>query len=734
MNRLLLILLSYLLLPLYSNAESFLQDDSIQALYSEIEQMESDSLRIELKIRLVEELVFIGEFEKSRDEISQVLRLATLAGNEDAYLRGLLQFANYHLQRGYTDSAMVAIQEGLYQSREEPSAQIEFLDLQATAYRVGGRPEASLEFLQQALVLADSLDLHTQRASVLRNRSASQRRIGDFSGAFESLYHALVYAEDQSDMPFMILVLNDIGELFNELGEFSEAIYYLERGEQIARERNNRVALGDLLVNLGRAKLGTGDADRAIDLLQEAYEISEETGVSSRISVALYHLGMAWMERGEYQTAMRDLAASLESSRESEFFEGQVRALIGIGKLAQIQSRYGEASLHYQEALEISRKFDLHAFTTRALQSNYELYKEVGDVTQTLTRLEALREHEEWIRSAERERIRGEFEVRLDIRRQEENNRLLMARQEEQEARIRLQRWLSVFAFAGIMILGAVTLLLFRSVRLRKEMNASLKERNEEIVEQNSELDRLNSVKNRMFAIVAHDLRGPLGSLQSLLYLMREHDLSKEEMDEITNSLEQSLHNNAITMENLLAWAHSQMNGINLTLRTFDLYTGVHAVYSQIHFQAEEKGVEISIDVDSSLKVRADYDVVKLVVRNLVSNSVKFCSKGDTITIGARPDDKMIQVCIKDTGTGIRTEDQSKIFGEETYTRKGTGNEKGSGLGLTLCKEFIETHGGEIWFESEWGSGTAFFFTLPAEELSEEIETEEGDDYARVES
>ncbi len=188
-----------------------------------------------------------------------------------------------------------------------------------------------------------------------------------------------------------------------------------------------------------------------------------------------------------------------------------------------------------------------------------------------------------------------------------------------------------------------------------QESNQTLSSLNETIQEQNEELQQVNQIKNKLFAIIAHDLRGPLSSLQSLLYLIREHDLSKAEIDELSSNLERNLQENSSMMDNLLAWAKSQMSGIHINSRIFPLRDCVKVVTDQIKFQTTEKKLTIVTEIPESLKIIGDYDMIKLVIRNLVNNAVKFSTPGSKIYIKANTTgDEVVRREVRDEGIGIK--------------------------------------------------------------------------------
>jgi signal transduction histidine kinase len=175
-------------------------------------------------------------------------------------------------------------------------------------------------------------------------------------------------------------------------------------------------------------------------------------------------------------------------------------------------------------------------------------------------------------------------------------------------------------------------------------------------------------------------------------------------------------------MDNLLGWAQSQMNGLSINKRAFDLRLAVQSVLDQFRLQLETKNITLVTEVPENTMIYADYDLMKLVIRNLIANAIKFSNSGSEIRIKSHAsDDGKYRVAVEDQGVGISEEDRPKIFSDEHFTSTGTNKEKGSGLGLNLCKEYVEKHGGSIWFETETGEGTTFFFTIDAAETGELI-------------
>jgi signal transduction histidine kinase len=194
---------------------------------------------------------------------------------------------------------------------------------------------------------------------------------------------------------------------------------------------------------------------------------------------------------------------------------------------------------------------------------------------------------------------------------------------------------------------------------------------------------------------------------------LKEKRLSPEEITPMMNELRRNVDYSSELVGNLLFWASSQLNGIVVTpvvLPLAPVISGILTLYAQ---PAQEKSILLRDELPPSLDAYADKDMLQVVIRNLLSNAIKFCRPGDSITISAYPVKKEIEVCVSDTGIGITKEVLEKIRGNVSVTSYGTAREKGTGLGMLLCREFTEANKGEFRIESEWGKGCRCYFTIP---------------------
>lgn len=230
---------------------------------------------------------------------------------------------------------------------------------------------------------------------------------------------------------------------------------------------------------------------------------------------------------------------------------------------------------------------------------------------------------------------------------------------------------------------------------------------------QKRQLEAANEQKNKLFSIVSHDLRSPLNSIQSYLELLTETELTGEEKNHIEKELLTQTQNTSDLLFNLLSWSKTQMDGVSLNLISLPLKSALQRTIDTQKIIASKKDLQLEYSVDNNLRVIGDADMIQLVVRNLVSNAIKFSTRGSTILVEAKSINDCCRIMVKDEGIGMDEEKQKSIFSFKAAATFGTNNEKGVGLGLMLCKEFTELQNGKIWFESAPGKGTTFFVTLP---------------------
>ncbi len=261
----------------------------------------------------------------------------------------------------------------------------------------------------------------------------------------------------------------------------------------------------------------------------------------------------------------------------------------------------------------------------------------------------------------------------------------------------------------------------FYSAREIKKKNIELAELNagleEKVSERTKQLSELNATKDKFFSIIAHDLKNPFNALMGFsTLLIDDYDsFDDEEKKDLIKTMNDASENAYKLLQNLLEWSRSQTGSIKWEPDNIQIDKIVNETIGLLQNQAVNKNITIKGIIPANTYAFADENMITTVIRNLMSNALKYTSKGGEVKLYASSNNSHVEITVEDNGVGIRQEDIEKLFRiDVNFSTNGTDNEVGTGLGLILCKEFVTKNGGNIWVESEEGKGSKFRFTLPA--------------------
>ncbi|MFO7868758.1 MAG: hybrid sensor histidine kinase/response regulator [Bacteroidales bacterium] len=252
-------------------------------------------------------------------------------------------------------------------------------------------------------------------------------------------------------------------------------------------------------------------------------------------------------------------------------------------------------------------------------------------------------------------------------------------------------------------------------LRARVKNHMDLIQAKKDVETINETLEIQNSAKDRLFSIIGHDLRNPIGGVKSFLdLLLREKDYSDTDLKRTFNVLYESTSKAYSLLDDLLVWAKAQKNETRFSPQKKSILSVIQEVNSFLVLQAQEKQIDISVLFEKDIHAYFDYEMIKTVFRNLISNAIKFTPEQGRISIDVKEDEGMLTCIVADTGVGIPPENIDKLFDKKSYIKtEDTNNNIGTGLGLSICYDFVSKHDGSLWVESNEGEGTSFYFTLP---------------------
>ena len=257
---------------------------------------------------------------------------------------------------------------------------------------------------------------------------------------------------------------------------------------------------------------------------------------------------------------------------------------------------------------------------------------------------------------------------------------------------------------------------------LRQETNAYQEEieiKNVQVSEDHDEIQKINFTKDKIFSIISHDLRSPIGSLQALLGMLNREQLSEQEFKKASAGLQKQIDQLKVSLDELLTWSKAQLHGINPEPEVVPLKSLIYEVVTVNRPTARNKKIIITTNIPSEITAFCDPNMLRSVITNLITNAIKFTPVGGAISISCKNENATAKIAVEDTGLGIPKENLVKILSPTIhFTTRGTNNEKGTGLGLIMCREFIQKNNGSFEVESEDGKGSIFLLTLPTQQNS----------------
>ncbi len=631
------------------------------------------------------------------------------------------------------------------------SIQINYLKGKAQSFNLMGiyhsSHDESLKYHKNALEAFKKLNDKKGMNKSYMNIGISYRRKGNYPKALEYYHNSLKISEELykrkalENSAILSGCYNSIGIIHLHQDNFAKALEYYQKSLKICKEFNDRLGELNCLNNIGVVYDRQGDSNTALEYYEKVLNIylKEEPSFKERIASSYYNVGLIYMRKGEHSKAYKYYQQALIFAEEIGNKSITAYAYQGMSKLAIAQNNVGEAFNYSKKAYNLAKDggeleqlkeiAQTLAETSNALGNYkdafdyYVLYKAMNDSIFNESNIKEI--------------TALEYQYKFDKEKRESE----LIQQKKDAVRIeqaQKQRILLIASISGLVLMSLLVLIVLRSLMQKRETNEALATQQEQISERNSELvnmnqkiraqsteltyinqklSELNITKDKFFSIISHDLKSPFNAVLGFSSLLLEkHDkIDDKERAKIIKYVNSSAESAYKLLENLLAWSQAQSGKLKYSPETLDIKDlSIETIFS-LEGQAREKGITIINETSGTAAVYADKNMLSMVLRNLISNAVKFTHKGGEVRINIQRCEEDILVSVLDTGVGISNETLTKLFSiSENTSTLGTNNEKGTGLGLILCKEFVEKHGGNIWVESEVGKGTIFYFTIPA--------------------
>ncbi len=616
-------------------------------------------------------------------------------------------------------------------------------------------PQESIKFGEEALNLAKKHGNKKIEAKLLHLIGFAFNAFSMHDKAMEYYKYALDLRKEIKDKVGEGETLIRIATIHQFWGDFQKALELCFESISILENEKNKKELGKAYNYLGILYYIITDYDKAKITSEKALKFSEEVKDELLIADSHEHLCIIYMHFKEYDKAELHINKSLELRLANDDKIGAAGTYDNLGLLYRYKKDFKKSLEYYQKSYLIKKEIKNRRRLASTINGIGIVYLKIGDLDnaiKTLSESFSIRDSVKDKRGlvstarnlAEAYEKKGDFKKALEFNKKFNTLRdTLMNEQkikdiakyeadymlEKKEKEIillqqqnTLQRYWQTFLIVTSFILGIAAFAITIAYRSKRKINEKLMLQNGQITEQKDELINLNKklneaiiTKDKFFSIIAHDLKSPYqGLLGYSQILSTEYEtLTEEEKISFIKNIEELSQNSFKLLENLLEWSRLQTGKIIFDPEYINLLAELHPTLSMLKQTAMNKQINLEHEIDPSLFVYADRNMLLTIIRNLVSNAIKFTDQNGKISIKTKSEKDYVIVSVTDNGIGIPSSVLCDLFNiVKAVSTRGTANEEGTGLGLTLCKEMIYRHGGEIWVESELNKGTTFYFTL----------------------
>ncbi|WP_188375152.1 ATP-binding protein [Winogradskyella haliclonae] len=664
---------------------SFAQNAKIDSLTVRLAYQNQDSTKVETSLLLINELYAIEDYTKALLFIDQTSELSKTLNYEKGlaetnYIKALIfnnqndqnnAVANFESARSY----FMAIKDTLGIAKVNNNLGV--IEIQRGNYKKG------LQNSLSAISIFEEKDLKDDLSKAYNNLAEAYYNTNKLDKALQYNKKALSVREELDDLEGMKYSLKNLGLLYALKNDYRRSIDNYERMLTLLDPQEDQDIRGEIMPSLGKSYLAIEDTDKAADYLREGLRYSRRQKDDLGILKSLNAFGELNTKNRNLKLAENQLLEALKIARR---LGNDEELLYNLKLNRDLDSRRGfyEDAFNWQnQYYELKEKLDKEKLAAIPVPDN----------------------------STEEAQI--ETPPLIESTKTEEPEKAVITSEKKQDI-------LLVYGLiAGLVFITA--LLIFSYLKGSKDSKAAktLTKSNKELSLKNLQLEEVNQVKDKLFSIVSHDLKDSISSIKAFLDLLKDGGISKDEFNDLIPELSENANNASSLLFNLLNWSKSQMQNLQPKPELFNIQEVFQIKMSLIEKKVNDKGI-ILIDESRREFVYADRSMLEIVIQNLITNAVKFTGKGDVITVSNQDYNGKVLICVEDTGIGISEENQKKLFNaKKNFTTIGTENEKGTGLGLTICKDLVELNNGRIWVESTPNIGSKFFIELPKAALSE---------------
>ncbi|WP_149275543.1 tetratricopeptide repeat-containing sensor histidine kinase [Pareuzebyella sediminis] len=575
-------------------------------------------------------------------------------------------------------------------------------------YSDNGKHKKALLYYNSAL----SLSTKTQNKDLILeskdNLAGEYSYRGDYAKALSHYLEGIDMATEFGDKKMLSIMNENVANLYAAQKDYAQALIFYKKVKKFNEEIGNEVFSAETMSNIASIYADMNKLDYAMFNANSSITVFEKHQVMDWLAYAYEIKGKTYLKGQKYKWALHWYKQSEMLHQNLEDFRGEIDLLNGMAKAYFGLKKDSLAEVYALKAFGISERLKFLKGKQQCAETLYKVNKNKNDFSTALKYHEIYQTLSDTLTRSENRKSLTMLKTKMEHEKQKED--LI----KENKKQLSQQRNYMYASLGFLLIFIVVSFLVHRSDKIQKKLNIELKQKTEDLELKQNELREINETKDKLFSIIGHDLRGPIGAFQGLLKLLKEGEVGQSEFMEFVPKLRHDIDHISFTLNNLLSWGQTQMNGSVTRPSLVNVESIVKENMHLLSEIAEKKSIKLSSQLSSNTVAWSDSDQIDIVIRNLMSNALKFTPNNGMVTISSNEMSHFWQISVRDTGVGIDQEIIQKLFRKKSnVTTYGTNNEKGTGLGLSLCKEMVEKNGGDIWVESHIRKGSTFHFTIP---------------------
>jgi len=619
----------------------------------------------------------------------------------------LVFFALYFLAHAQTKADMLAKLAALRSQKNYTASNAVVDQYNHVSFKyLFDKPDSCLIYADSAQQLA-----HTQQYTIgviraLSNKAKGYYLKGSYDSSLTCSDAALRMCEPLNDSVGMQINYNNLGLIYIGHEQMQEAAVEFKKSLAIAIALHDTAQVATTYFNLAVCYDETNNLDSALLFLQKTIEKDKQNDSHRLTAMAYNRLGKTHFLKQQYTEAIYWYQQLLDYTAYKDDWE-YTFANTGLGEVYYALGDYTQAISYGLQGYTIARKMNVKWDTEQALVVLAKAYAAKGDYKNAYTYQAMDRLYKDSLADESKNEVVGY----MKLQQKEAVNEQLVKQNELKSQQIRTT-WLYNIGISAVALALVISVIfLYRNYKAKALLNTQL-------LEKNSNIEHLNRMKDQLFAVVSHDLRGPVGSLLQTLELVIDDVLPEEQRKYMLENLHRQVTVSNQMLNNLLTWAATQRSGITARIEKIASGEIIKEVVSVFETLAAKKSIDIVFDVTGEKLLMADNNQLRIIIQNLVSNAIKFTPSGGNIKIYYSAKAGYTIINIQDTGEGMSEEKQARLFKSfgSVVSTFGTAREKGAGIGLMIVKEFVLQNNGQLSLSSQEGKGTIFSVTFVSAE------------------